>query len=333
MADAAVGAIIQVLLQDLLTLSKKEIGLVRHFTDDLKKLQKTFSMVNGFLNDAEKKQVTNDAVKIWLTELEDLAFDADNVIDEINYRLLSKKVGATTKYKRVKRKVKQEILGSKILLPKLPFMQHLRAGQTDSFSVEPIFLGREEDMSSIVDTLIKAEQKLSVLPIVGMGGQGKTMLARKVFNHEHIESHFGDNRVWVHVPRIFDDVLLKRILTSIKEESHVGHGNRAALLKMLQKELGAKKYLLLLDDVWNEDREKWDDFERSLLGISSATGNCMIVTTRSESVASIVGPLRVHKLKGLSKDDCWSIIKAKAFGEGDNYPLEFEAIGETVAEK
>ncbi|KAL3641729.1 hypothetical protein CASFOL_012544 [Castilleja foliolosa] len=361
MAEVMVGPVIEVLLEKLLELSKDQIGLVRHFKDDLKKLQTTFSMVNGFLNDAQKKQVTNDAFKIWLTELEDLAFEADNIIDEFNYRLLAKKVGAN-KYKRVKRKVKSFFSGYRLKLGKdikdindkfesisqtasklglqniaaqAPVYAACASSQTDSFSEDPIFLGREEDVSSIVDTLITTDQqKLSVLPIVGMGGQGKTTLARKVFNCDKIKSHFGDNRVWVHVPRIFDDVvLLKRILTSIKAENHVEHGNREALLKTLQKELGAKKYLLLLDDVWNEDREKWDDFKKSLLGISSASGNCMIVTTRSEIVASIVGPLRVHKLKGLSKDDCWSIIKAKAFGEGDNYPSEFKAIGENVANK
>ncbi|KAL3641797.1 hypothetical protein CASFOL_012612 [Castilleja foliolosa] len=363
MAEVVVGPIIEVLLEKLLELSKDQIGLVRHFKDDLKKLQKTFSMVNGFLNDAQKKQVTNDAVKIWLRELEDLAFEADNIIDEFNYRLLAKKVGAN-KCKRVKRKVKSFFSGYRLKLGKdikeindkfesisqtasKLGLQNIAAQapvyaaasivsrQTDSFSEDPIFLGREEDVSSIVDTLITADQqKLSVLPIVGMGGQGKTTLARKVFNCDKIKSHFGDNRVWVHVPRIFDViVLLERILTSVKPESNVKHGNRDALLKILQKELGAKKYLLILDDVWNEDREKWVDFERSLLGISSATGNCMMVTTRSENVASIVGPLRVHKLKGLSKDDCWSIIKAKAFGEGDNYPSEFKAIGENVANK
>ncbi|KAL3641624.1 hypothetical protein CASFOL_012439 [Castilleja foliolosa] len=358
MAEAAVGATIQVLLENLLTLSKEQIGLVRNFKNDLEKLKQTISMVNDFLHDAEKRQVADRAVKRWMRDLEALAFEADNVFDEFNYHLLSKKVGPTTVKKKVQslfpfsyrlklgRSIKDinekfesinqtaSKLGLQNIAAQAPVYAASTSRQTDSFSKDSIFLGREDDMSSIVDTLITAEQKLSVLPIVGMGGQGKTTLARKVFNHEQIESHFGDNRVWVHVPRIFDDVvLLKRILTSIKAENDVEHGNREALLKTLKKELGAKKYLLLLDDVWNEDKEKWDDFEKSLLGISSATGNCMIVTTRSESVASFVGALRVHQLKGLSKDDCWSIIKAKAFREGDNYPLEFEDTGKNVAEK
>ncbi|KAL3641604.1 hypothetical protein CASFOL_012419 [Castilleja foliolosa] len=374
MAEAAVGATIQVLLENLLTLSKEQIGLVRNFKNDLKKLQKTFSMVNDVLHDAEKRQVTDSAVKRWLWELEALAFDADNVFDEINYQLLSKKVGPT-KNKTVKKKVQSFFscsnnnpiayrlkmgrrikdineklksinqqanefgLQTRIASAHAPVSGSDASGstETDSFTVDPVFLGRENDVSRIVEKLITAsqsEEKLSVLPIVGMGGQGKTTLARTVFNHEQIKSRFGDNCVWVHVSRIFDVVLLfEKILTSIKAESHVEHGSREALLKMLQKELGAKKYLLLLDDVWNEDREKWDSFVNSLSGISSVTGNCIIVTTRKHDVASIVKTLPNHELKGLSKDYCWSIIKAKALIREGDYPLEFEEIGMNIAEK
>ncbi|GFQ04345.1 putative disease resistance protein rga3 [Phtheirospermum japonicum] len=137
--------------------------------------------------------------------------------------------------------------------------------ETDSFSADPVY-GREYDVSRIVEKLIPttpspAEQVLSVLPIVGMGGLGKTTLARKVFGDEQIISHFGGNRVWVHVPRNFDVVvLLKKILTSM-EIKNVEHGNREALLKMLQKHLGTKRYLLVLDDVWDEERDKWDSFD------------------------------------------------------------------------
>ncbi|KAL3641606.1 hypothetical protein CASFOL_012421 [Castilleja foliolosa] len=372
MAEAAVGATIQVLLENLLTLSKEQIGLVRNFKNDLKKLQKTFSMVNDVLHDAEKRQVTDSAVKRWLRELEALAFDADNVFDEINYQLLSKKVGPT-KNKTVKKKVQSFFscsnnnpiayrlkmgrrikdineklksinqqanefgLQTRIASTQAPVSGSDASGstETDSFTVEPIFLGRENDVSRIVENLITAsqsEEKLSVLPIVGMGGQGKTTLARTVFNHEQIKSRFGDNCVWVHVSRIFDVVVLfEKILTSMKK--NVEHGNREALLKMLQEHLGSKKYLLLLDDVWNDNRMMWDSFVNSLSGISSVTGNCIIVTTRKHEVASIVKTLPVHELKGLSKDYCWSIIKAKALLREGDYPLEFEEIGIKIAKK
>ncbi|KAL3642178.1 hypothetical protein CASFOL_012993 [Castilleja foliolosa] len=375
MAEVVVGPIIQVLLENLLTLSQEQIGLVRYFKDDLKKLQKTLSMVNDVLHDAEKRQVTDRAVKRWLRELEDLAFDADNVIDEFNYHLLSKKVGAN-KNKTVKKKVQSFFscsndnpisyrlkLGRRIkdineklksinkqasdfgLQTRLAGAQAPVSGsdasgsmETDSFTVDPIFLGRENDVSRIVEKLIPTtpspdEQVISVLPIFGMGGLGKTTLAKKVFGDEKMISHFGDNRVWVYVSRNFDvGNILKNILTSLTEEKFELE-TREALLKKLEKHLRAKRYLLVLDDVWNEDREMWGDFVNSLTGISSATGNCIIVTSRSEGVASIVKTLPVHNLEILSEDDCWSIIKAKTFNRTGDISLEFETVGRNIARR
>ncbi|GFP85206.1 putative disease resistance protein rga3 [Phtheirospermum japonicum] len=327
MAEAAVGAAIQVLLEQLLTLSQEQISLIRNFKNDLVKLKDSLDMVKAFLHDAETKQVTSEAVKIWLRDLEALAFEADNVLDEFNYQLLSKQVGPTTRNKTVMKKAQsffscsnnkiayRHKLGRRIkgVNQKLESINQKAVGfglqniavqasvcgspsrETDPFAVDPIILGRENDVSIIVDKLITttpspAEQVLSVLPIVGMGGLGKTTLARKVFHHEKMISHFGDNRVWVYVSRKFDVCkILKNILTSFTKEKFE-LDTRAALLQKLQDHLRTKRYLLVLDDVWNEDREMWDGF------------------------------------------DCWSIIKAKAFRVGDN-PSEFEAIGNSIAEK
>ncbi|KAL3642180.1 hypothetical protein CASFOL_012995 [Castilleja foliolosa] len=375
MADVVVGPIIQILLENLITLSKEQIGLVRYFKNDLKTLQNTFSMVNDVLHDAEKRQVTDRAVKRWLRELEDLAFDADNVIDEFNYHLLSKKVGATknkTMTKKVQsffsssndnpisyrlklgrrikdineglKSINQQAsefgLQTRIATAHPPVYGSDASGsmETDSFTVDPIFLGRENDVLRIVEKLIPTtpspdEQVLSVLPIVGMGGLGKTTLAKKVFGDEKMISHFGDNRVWVYVSRNFDvRNILKNIITSLtKREFRLE--TREDLLKELQQHLRAKRYMLVLDDVWNEDRVMWDDFVNSLIGISSPNGSCIIVTSRSELVASIVKTLPVHKLESLSEDDCWSIIKTKAFNRTGDISLEFVTVGKNIARR
>ncbi|KAL3642133.1 hypothetical protein CASFOL_012948 [Castilleja foliolosa] len=321
-------------------------------------------MVNKVLHDAETRQV-DSAVRSWLMELEDVVFDADNVIDEINYHILSEKEGATKNSKmmeKVKKKVKsffsRSTLGRRIndineklksinqqasgfgLQIRLASTQALVSGsmETDSFTVDPTFHGRENDVLSIVEKMISTtpgpdEQALSVLPIVGMGGLGKTTLAKKVFSDEKMISHFGDNRVWVYVSRNFDvRNILKNILTSLTQKEFRLE-TREDLLKEIQQHLRDKRYMLVLDDVWNEDREMWVDFVNSLIGISSTIGNCMIVTSRSEEVASIVKTLHVHKLESLSEDDCWSIIKAKAFNRLEDISLELETVGRNIARR
>ncbi|KAL3642112.1 hypothetical protein CASFOL_012927 [Castilleja foliolosa] len=206
--------------------------------------------------------------------------------------------------------------------------------ETDSFTIGLVVHGREHDISGIVEKLISTtnEQAISVFPIVGMGGLGKTTVTKKVFNDERIISLFGDYRVWVYVSENFDvRKILKNILESLTEEKFE-LDTKEALLKRLQKHLRTKRYLLVLDDVWNEDREMWVDFVNSLKKISSANGSCIIVTSRSERVASIVKTLTVHKLKGLSENDCWSIIKAEAFNRSGGIS-ELEMVGKKIARR
>ena len=94
------------------------------------------------------------------------------------------------------------------------------------------------------------------------------------------------------------------------------------------------RYLLVLDDVWNEESLKWDSLITCLLGITSNIGNIIIVTTRSENVAAIIGALSQCHLEKLSDDECWSIIKKKVSpNERVLLTPELEAIGRVISKK
>ncbi|KAL7106404.1 hypothetical protein ACP275_07G111500 [Erythranthe tilingii] len=309
-------------------------------------------MIKDFLDDADKQQITREAVKRWLKKLEVVAFDADNVLDEINYQLLSNQIQTKVRgfilrpIRRIKmaRKIKDinqnleeiNLEANKYGLEKTVVGEYapITHLETDSFNIDPIFLGREGDVSEIVKTMttLPNDQVLSILPIVGMGGLGKTTVARNVLDHEAIKAHFT-KCFWVHVSQNFDaKILFNKILTSLTG-TNAGLGDKQAVLEELQKKLGAQRFLLVLDDVWNENHEIWGDFINSLRKITSATGNGIVVTTRSENVASLVKTFpTMHKLNNLSEDECWSIIKTKSFGEGD-IPSEFERIGVSIAKR
>ncbi|KAK4425162.1 putative disease resistance protein RGA3 [Sesamum alatum] len=359
---AVVGVSIRILLDNLLLIPVEQITIFWGLKKDLKKLRNSFLMIQDFLDDAEMQQVSNKAVKRWLKKLEAVAYDADNVLDELNYEVLrrnmklnkvhaffsrSNPIAFRRKMANKIRNINEELelinkdatgfgLQMRLVAPTPSAGSNIIDGrETDSYTADPVVLGREDDVSRIVEMLITspAEQMLSVLPIVGMGGLGKTTLARQVYNNEVIKTHF-QQRIWVYVSQNFDAIVLfKKILESLTEESIEYGSTREDLLKKIKKRSEGKRYLLVLDDVWNEEMEKWDDFKNSLLGISSGRSHGIIVTTRSDKVSSIVKTLSVHKLESLSEDNCWSIIKAKAFREGDIIPPEFETIGKNIAER
>ncbi|XP_057772413.1 putative disease resistance protein RGA3 [Salvia miltiorrhiza] len=99
------AAAIEVLVQNVINVFKEERSLLRGLDGDAQQLQRTLGMIQAYLNDAEKKSITQDAVKIWLRELEAVAFDADNVVDELSYHLLHKRVN---KMKTPKDKISPE---------------------------------------------------------------------------------------------------------------------------------------------------------------------------------------------------------------------------------
>ena len=81
-----------------------------------------------------------------------------------------------------------------------------------------------------------------------------------------------------------------------------------------EKNFMEKKYLLVLDDLWNEDHNKWLLW-RNLL-IVGARGSRIIVTTRSEIVARIIGATSWHALRGLPEEKAWSLFVKMAFEQG-----------------
>ncbi|XP_015881560.4 putative disease resistance protein RGA4 [Ziziphus jujuba] len=172
---------------------------------------------------------------------------------------------------------------------------------------------------------------VSVFPIVGMGGLGKTTLAKLVYNDKSVEEHF-ERRIWVCVSEEFD---VKKIMKAVVESAT---GNRCDLLEMetihrrVQELMTRKRFLLVLDDVWNEDHEKWDRLKNSMR--HGSVGSKVLVTTRSEKVALIMGTVSPYHLKGLSDENCWLLFQKRAFKNGK--PEETSnliAIGKEIARK
>lgn len=79
----------------------------------------------------------------------------------------------------------------------------------------------------------------------------------------------------------------------------------------IRKQLGPKKYLLVLDDVWTEIYHRWQGFEKFLK--VGKTGSRIVVTSRSRKTAEMVGGGRIHEIRGLLKEDSWCLFERTAF--------------------
>ncbi|KAM5569577.1 putative disease resistance protein RGA1 [Rosa sericea] len=304
-------------------------------------------------------------VEGWVKRLKGIADDADNVLDECNYEVLRRKVELQN---HMKRKVLNFLSASNPIIFRLKManrIKHINASlldlkseasfiglterridatpqgvwpdrdPTDSFfEPDEKVIGREDVVSKIVESLTNSTNQqinISVMVIVGMPGLGKTTLAKSVYHKPAIDTHFH-KKIWVCVSNIFEvNTILSQMLESLKGHN-AGMTNRDALLKSLQEELTGKRYVLILDDVWNEDSIKWESLRTCLSKLNSAPGSNIIITTRSANVASISETLTRCELDKLSNDECWSILKQRALFSDGNDP-DRERIGKEIAKK
>ncbi|XP_057513816.1 putative disease resistance RPP13-like protein 1 isoform X2 [Actinidia eriantha] len=158
--------------------------------------------------------------------------------------------------------------------------------------------------------------KFGVVPIVGMGGVGKTTLAQMVYNDETVEKHFNI-KAWVCVSDNFDIMrVTKAILESVTSRTY-DFKELDQVQVQLKRGLAGKKFLIVLDDVWNKNHGDWSKLKSPL--IDGAQGSKVIVTTRDRDVAGMVGTVKYHHLKQLSDDDCWFVFSQHAF---DNLSMD-----------
>ncbi|GLT30357.1 hypothetical protein SLA2020_051610 [Shorea laevis] len=341
--DPILSSVMDVTISKVISVANEQLNLAVGFRQELRRFHDTLKMIQGVLQDAEQKGMINRPdLKPWLEGLWRIAEEADDVVDEIEYENLRYKVAQM--WKKVSdfftlsnplafrleianmiKNLNLELadlnnratgLGlQRRLASKHP--EHIETQQTDSSIGDPSkIVGRENKVLEVVESLIDSsnDQPLLVASIVGMGGIGKTTVAKLVCNNEQIRSHFF-KLIWVCASENFN---LKQILVEMLQafgENVSVDVSQDIIVQKLQEKLREKNYLLILDDVWNEDWQKWESLRSCLLGIGKNVGTRILITTRSENVASTMGTLseHMHHLEKLTDEDCWSIIKQRAF--------------------
>nr|UBY07270.1 NBS-LRR disease resistance protein [Dasypyrum villosum] len=192
--------------------------------------------------------------------------------------------------------------------------------QTDYVIIDPQEIAsrsRCEDKNNIVKVLLgeASNAHLAVVPIVGMGGLGKTTLAQLIYNQPEIQKHF-QLQLWVCVSDTFD---VNSVAKSIVEASpKKNYDTDKPPLDRLQKLVSGQRYLLVLDDVWNREVHKWERLKVCLQ--HGGMGSTVLTTTRDKQVAEIMGADKTYNLNVLKDNFIKEIIEARAFDSKKEKP-------------
>jgi len=198
--------------------------------------------------------------------------------------------------------------------------------------VESVIYGRDADKDIIINWLTSETDNPnhpSILSIVGMGGLGNT-LAQHVYNDPKIEDAKFDIKAWVYVSDHFHVLTVTRTILETVTDKIDDSRNLEMVHKKLKEKLSGRKFLLVLDDVWNERREEWEVVPTSLS--YGAPGSRILVTTRGEKVASSMRS-EVHLLKQLREDECWKVFENHALKDDLELNDELMKVGRRIVEK
>lgn len=359
MGDAVLSAFLQVLFQGIAHTMKEELKKSDCLKKERELLTSKVEMIQAVLKGAENMQLS-ELQKLWFGNLKDVSYDAMEVLDKYLYEdhrrqhlssvrnnTVSSAMNPKRQYFRIimAREIKDVAMRIDNLLKTAADFQVEVHGQTSlhtegsssshpsSSFPPPDAHCRQEDHEHIVEMILRSDRnhKVQVLPILGEAYIGKTTVAQLVITDERISWHF-ELRPWVHVSNEFN---IRRITADIIE-SIEGSSPRSNNLDNLQRHLGnllrERRYLLVLDDYWQRDWHDWEQLTGPLL--SGAPGSKIIVTTRIGAVAEDLrtsdrlGIYDPYELRGLSKEDCWSLfckhaqcnpsIDAQLYGFGDS---------------
>ncbi|XP_074382228.1 putative disease resistance protein RGA4 [Apium graveolens] len=362
MAEAIASDLAAGLIRQLVSLAMNEVIQVLKLHEDLETLRERFELTAALLNDAGSNNLIMSTARMWFNKLKDVARVAEAFINELEYELTRRKVENQIYHKvrgffspskntliyrfKVARKIKYintsfdkickraTDIGLRPVEHLIFIVQHSEVRHTPPFEEESLIFGRDDDLSFLVNMLChKNDEGLPVNAILGMGGQGKTTLTRMVYNKDVVVNMFPE-RMWVTVSDDFDFIkILNQMVVSLTSRPSVLE-NAEGLIKDLQEKLKGKKFLLVLDDVWNEKPEEWEKLGNSLLAVGGARDTNILVTTRRQEVVDAMRCSDPYQVQKLSEEDSWELFKHRAFTDGGVLETEaFASLGRRMVKR
>ncbi|AES70488.1 LRR and NB-ARC domain disease resistance protein [Medicago truncatula] len=346
--------VVSLVIDQLLPVLREETKLLRGIHKDFANIKAELESIQAFLKDADKRAAgaegdnSSEGVKIWVKQLREAAFHIEDIIDDylIQVRQQPRDPGCiallhklkTTLPRRRIASVIQDVKSSVIEITerseRYGFQRSFEQGTSNSrgsrnaewndprvaalYIEEAEVVGFEAPRKRLIEWMVKGREERTVLSVVGMGGQGKTTLAKKVFDSKDIMGHF-DCRVWITVSQSYNsEGLLRDMLLKVCKQKGetppegISQMNRESLTDEVRNHLRKSRYLVVFDDVWNEFF--WNDIK--YVAIDCKNGSRIFITTRKKNVVVSCKEssfIEVHELQPLSLEQSLELFNKKAF--------------------
>ncbi|VYS69155.1 unnamed protein product [Arabidopsis thaliana] len=347
-------------LEKLWDLLSRESERLQGVDEQIDGLKRQLRSLQSLLKDADAKKHGSDRVRNFLEDVKDLVFDAEDIIESyVLNKLRGKGKGVKKHVRRLacfltdRHKVASDIEGitkriSEVIgeMQSFGIQQIIDGGrslslqerqrvqreirQTYPDSSESDLVGVEQSVEELVGHLVENDI-YQVVSISGMGGIGKTTLARQVFHHDLVRRHF-DGFAWVCVSQQFTQKhVWQRILQELQpHDGNILQMDESALQPKLFQLLETGRYLLVLDDVW-----KKEDWDRIKAMFPRKRGWKMLLTSRNEGVGIHADPTCLtFRASILNPEESWKLCERIVFPRRDETEVrldeEMEAMGKEM---
>ncbi|XP_060675943.1 putative disease resistance protein At1g50180 isoform X2 [Ziziphus jujuba] len=367
-AESAVSQTVQ-RITDLLIYEAASLSSVR---EDVEVLQNDLKSLQGLIKAADSKQEHDQHLQELVRQVKDVASEAEDVIDTYILKVDSSCIKAFHN-KRIPPQINsvrariQNIINTSMPIygfvsavgegtsSIVDLQRHLRRSSPNDDDGDNDVVSLKCSTSALTEELTKEEDRLCVVSVVGMGGLGKTTLAKKVF--KCVKQKF-DCSAWVFISQqyVLRDVLIDIFLQigspnenmkferinsardileqKKKEREFLNALPEHELIDSLNDKLKEKRFLVVLDDIWKI--EAWYFLERAFP--KGKKGSKILFTTRNREVASAADPRSCQvEPPLLTLEESWELLKRKAFPrdivDAHGCPPEYENLGKEMAKK
>ncbi|XP_004292512.1 PREDICTED: disease resistance protein RPM1-like [Fragaria vesca subsp. vesca] len=359
---------IDLLIGKIVSFLESEVSLLEGVHDELGEVKLELLTMKAFLEDAERKGALGEVEKTWVANVRDVSIDVEDIMDEFTYQTNKRRSwGPFTKAFSKTLRLPQNIWERHRIATKLQkIMKTIKdipersrrygslriegstshhvgnrvevCGESSLFLKDDDLVGITDAKKKIVGWLSSGHSQRTVITVVGMGGSGKTTLVASIFNSQTVQ-HFNCY-TWITVSQSYTIEDLFRVMINelfaaaqIDVPQNLSNMSYRHLVELLVRYLQPRRYMIVLDDVW--DTNLWRSIDVALP--KGTHGSRIMLTTRNKDIASLAFGVEshVHQIEPLNTSDAWDLFSRRAFSSvrDKSCPPELQLIARELVGK